>query len=186
MPPRRNGWQSMMCCRNSRQNASSPARGIGILSMLQSDSIGLRGLILLVRFIWEGRWMERVRDRIDVRPRADDHPMPQRVLGAPTMSAVVGAVANALSIDENSVRYGRGGAPRMIAAWIGFHEALLPVRDIAAGLRLRSSGYVSNLISRCDRELNQDPFLRGCVDRCLATIGREKKKRRPDPITTSS
>jgi putative transposase len=126
-------------------------------------------------------WMERVRDRVDLQPRADDHPMTQRVLGAPTMTAVVGAVANTFSMDGSCVRHGRGGAARMIAAWIGWHEALLTNRDIAAGLRLRSSGYVSRLIRRCDRELNQDPLLRVAVDRCLATLSRERKKERPDP-----
>jgi len=121
-------------------------------------------------------WMERVRDRVDLKPRADDHPKLQRVLGAPTMAAVVGAVANTFSIDENCVRHGRGGTPRMIAAWIGWHEALLTTRDIAAGLRLRSSGYVSRLVHRCDRELNHDPLLRANVDLCLATIGRQKEE----------
>jgi len=153
--------------------------GIGLQRTPWTDLVGQA-------YLGGEEWIEQVRERVEVKPRADDHPRPQRFLGAPTMSAVVAAVADAFSIDETSVRHGRGGTPRMIAAWIGFHEALLPVRDIAAGLRLRSSGYVSNLIRRCDRELNQDPLLRGCVDRCLATIGREKKKRRPDPVTTSS
>lgn len=119
-------------------------------------------------------FMERVRDQVDIKPRADDHPRQQRVVGGPTMAAVVGAVANEFSIDEDRVRNGRGGVARMIAAWIGWNEALLTNRDIAAGLRLRSSGYVSRLIRRCDRKLGQDPRLRRCVDRCLSTIGREK------------
>src|SRR5437016_8277307 len=107
----------------------------------------------------------RSRDQVDIKPRADDHPRQQRVVGGPTMAAVVGAVANEFSIDEDRVRNGRGGVARMIAAWIGWNEALLTNRDIAAGLRLRSSGYVSRLIRRCDRKLGQDPRLRRCFDR---------------------
>src|ERR1700694_5243331 len=105
-------------------------------------------------------WMERVRDRVDLRPRADDHPRQQRVVGGPTMAAVVGAVANEFSIDDDRVRNGRGGVARMIAAWIAWNAALRTSRDIAAGLRLRSSGSVSRLIRRCDRKLGQDPRLR--------------------------
>ncbi len=130
----------------------------------------------LVSQIYLGRdpWMEQVRERVDLRPRADDHPRVQRVVGGPTMATIVTAVASTLSYDENRVRYERGGTPRMIAAWIGCNEALLPNRDIAAGLRLRSSGYVSTLVERCDQQLRQNPRLRDCVDRCLATLRRYK------------
>jgi hypothetical protein len=97
----------------------------------------------------------------------------QRVVGAPSMTTVVIAVADALSYDENLVRNERSGTARMIAAWIGWNEALLTNRDIAAGLRLRSSGYVSTLVRRCDRELSRSPLLRGAVDLCLATLRRD-------------
>jgi hypothetical protein len=43
-------------------------------------------------------------------------------------------------------------------------------RSIAATLRLRSSGYVSDLIAACDRELVRDGLLRSMVDRCLALL----------------
>jgi hypothetical protein len=58
----------------------------------------------------------------------------------------------------------------MMAAWLGWHEALLTNRDIAAGLRLQSSGHVSDLIRRCERELDRNPILRDGLDRCLSTI----------------
>lgn len=118
-------------------------------------------------------WIDEVRSRIALKPRADDHPRPQRVVGPPTMADVVAAVANTLSIEEEHIRNRRGGRPRMIAAWIGWHEALLPNRDIAAGLRLRSSGHVSDLIRHCDREIASNPVIRACVDRCIATVRRE-------------
>lgn len=119
-------------------------------------------------------WLEQVRERVDLKPRADDHPRLQRLIGELTMAAVVAAVARTFSIDESRVRHGRGGIARMIAAWIGWNEGLLTHRDIAAGLRVRSSGHVSDLIRRCDRELGRDSVLQAGVDRCLATIRREK------------
>jgi hypothetical protein len=125
-------------------------------------------------YLGSDAWIERVRERVVIRPRADEHPRLQRVIGVPRMANVVATVARELSIDEERVRDGRGGVPRMLAAWIGCHEALLTNGEIAAGLRLRSSGYVSRLIQRCDRELARDASLRGCVDRCLSTIRRKQ------------
>jgi putative transposase len=119
-------------------------------------------------------WIKRVRKQVDLKPRVDDHPRPQRVVGGPSMAAVVAAVAVTLSIDEERIRHGRGGMPRMIAAWIGCHEALLTNRDVAAGLRLRSSGNVTDLIRTCDRELARNRILRARIDHCIATIRRGK------------
>ncbi len=130
----------------------------------------------LVGQIYLGRqgWMERVRERVDLRPRADEHPRLQRVVGAPTMTNVIRAVADTLSIDEARIRGGRGGTPRMVAAWIAWHEGLLTNAQIAAGLRVQCSGHVSRLVRRCDRELGQHPRLQECVDRCLSTMRRKK------------
>ena len=41
---------------------------------------------------------------------------------------------------------------------------------IAAALRLRSEGYVSNLIARCDRQFSADALLLGQLDAALATL----------------
>src|SRR5207253_11472732 len=54
-------------------------------------------------------WIERVRERVDIKPRSDDHPREQRVVGGPTMATVVGAVANEFSIEQDRLRNGRGG-----------------------------------------------------------------------------
>jgi len=37
---------------------------------------------------------------------------------------------------------------RRLVAWIGWHEGLITLRSIAASLRLRSEGHISNLIKR--------------------------------------
>ena len=121
-------------------------------------------------------WMERVRERVDLKPRCAEHPRPQRLVAQPSMTRVVRAVADALSIDEERIRDGRGGMPRMVAAWIAWHEGQLTTAEIAAGLRLECSGYVTRLVQRCDRELRDDSLLRECVDRCLSTIGRRKSQ----------
>ena len=121
-------------------------------------------------------WLDDVRARIALKPRADEHPRLQRTVGDATMADVITRVARAFSITENSVRNGRGGTPRMVAAWIAWHEGALVNRQIAAGLRLRSEGHISRLIEQCDRELDGNATLRSCVDRCLATGGREKQK----------
>ena len=117
-------------------------------------------------------WLKRIREQVDLKPRSDEHPRAQRVVGSPPMTTVVNVVAKTLGVDPDWIRLGRGGTPRMIAAWIGWHEALLTNREIAAGLRMQSSGHVSDLIRRCDRKLTSDDELQASVDRCVATIRR--------------
>lgn len=115
-------------------------------------------------------WIEKVREQVNLKPRCDEHPRAQRLADTAPMSAIVAGVAACLSIDEERVRYRRGGVPRMLAAWIGSNEALLTYREIAAGLRIRGLTQVTNLIRRCDRELADNPVLQGWVDRCVSTI----------------
>lgn len=121
-------------------------------------------------------WLKRIREQIDLKPRSSEHPRSQRVVGAPSMAAIVGAVAKTFVVDENSVRLGPERIARMVAAWIGWNEALLNNAEIAAGLRLRSSGHVSVLVRRCDQELHSNPLLRDAVERCLATLRVENRE----------
>ena len=120
------------------------------------------------------QWLEKVRTQIALKPRADEHPQQQRSPGNLAMADIVAAVASALSTDEARVRYGPDKFARMVAAWVGCYEALLPNRVIAAGLRLRSSSRVSALVRRCDRELVQNVDLQADVDRCIATLRRKQ------------
>jgi len=126
-------------------------------------------------YLGSDAWLDEVRARVALKPRADEHPRPQRAFGA-TMADVITRVANALSIDESCIRNGRGGVARMVAAWIAWHEAGLINRQIAAGLRLRSEGQISRLVRQCEGELDRNAALRSCVDRCSATGRREKQK----------
>jgi hypothetical protein len=44
-------------------------------------------------------------------------------------------------------------------AWLGWHEGLITLRTIAAGLRLRSEGHISNLIRRCEEAFGESSAL---------------------------
>jgi putative transposase len=121
-------------------------------------------------------WMERLRERVDLKPRASEHPRMQRLVTQPSMAHIIRTVADTLAIDETRIREGRGGIARMVVAWIAWYTGQLTAAEIAAGLRLECSGYVSRLVQRCDRELRDDLLLRDCADRCLSTIGRKKSQ----------
>jgi hypothetical protein len=57
-----------------------------------------------------------------------------------------------------------------MVAWIAWNEGLETLRTIAAALRLRSEGYVSNLIRRCERELSADERLLARFDAAVALL----------------
>jgi len=100
-----------------------------------------------------------MRKRVESKPRSDEHSKAQRLLPRKTLVEVVRAVARAFGVNPNAIRKGRGGAARMLAAWIGWQGAILELRPIAAALLLRSSGHVSNLVRKCERELARDTLL---------------------------
>lgn len=113
-------------------------------------------------------WVDRVRERIELKPRADEHPRAQRIVATPAMIDVVSAVASVMCVDRERVR--QDGLPRLIAAWIGRNEALLTNRQIAAGLRLRSEAYIPRLVRDCDAEIDAHPMVRECIDRSISTL----------------
>jgi putative transposase len=115
-------------------------------------------------------WTREMRHRVESKPRSTDIPLTQRAVGRPKMAAVVEAVARAAKVSSDDLRSRRGGALRRLAAWLGWHEGLLTLRSIAAALRLRSEGYISNLIRRCTRELGSSPELLAQLDVALATL----------------
>jgi putative transposase len=127
-------------------------------------------------YLGSDTWIEQVREQVDLKPRSDEHPRAQRLVDTAPMSAVVAGVAECLSIDEERVRSGRGGLPRLLAAWIACNETLLTNREIAAGLRLRSSSRISQLARRCEGELVANPELQRRVDQCISTIRRKNSQ----------
>jgi REP element-mobilizing transposase RayT len=121
-------------------------------------------------YLGSEQWTKRMRELVESRPRSTDHPKPQRAVGRPDLRTIVETVAVIGSTSQEAVRSVRGGPLRRLIAWIGWHEGLITLRSIAAALRLRSEGYVSNLIRRCDRELAGDSRLLANLDATLTIL----------------
>jgi REP element-mobilizing transposase RayT len=121
-------------------------------------------------FLGEEAWTRAMRKIVEIKPRSTDHPKAQRAVGRPKMHRIVEAVGNAAGATRSWIRQTRGNALRRLAAWIGWHEGLLTLRSIAAGVLLRSEGHVSDLIRRCDEEFGTNATLLGYLDTALATL----------------
>ena len=106
--------------------------------------------------------MSRSREVMNIRA--------QRLIPKRTMDRVIRAVATACDMEAATLRETRGGLARMLAAWIGWNEAVLRLREIAAALRLRSSGYVSALVRECDAQLARDKLLQSIAGRAIAIL----------------
>jgi len=116
-------------------------------------------------------WVASMRKLVESKLRSDDHPRAQREVGRPKMARIVDAVAGALGISARDIRESHGGTARMLAAWLGWYEGLHRLRSIAAALRLRSSGRVSDLVAEAEEALRGDHGLRRAVDVACATLG---------------
>jgi hypothetical protein len=57
-----------------------------------------------------------------------------------------------------------------LVAWLGWHEGLVTLRSIAASLRLRSEGHISNLIKRCEEAFSESATLLDHHDRALVAL----------------
>jgi putative transposase len=115
-------------------------------------------------------WAKQMRAVVESRPRSTDHPVEQRAIGRPKVQKVIAAVAEAAAQAKEIVRSRGGGPLRRLVAWIAWNEGLETLRTIAAALRLRSEGYVSNLIRRCEREFNTDRLLLAWFDDAIALL----------------
>jgi putative transposase len=115
-------------------------------------------------------WTRKMRKIVETKPRSTDHPRAQRAVGRPKMHRIVEAVGKAAGTSAASIRETRGSVLRRLSAWIGWHEGLITLQSIAAGLRLRSEGHISNLIRRCEREFGSSQTLLGYLDAALVTL----------------
>ncbi len=61
--------------------------------------------------------------------RHDDHPAVQRLAGAPAVHAIAKAVARVFEITPRELREMRGGAARMMTAWIAWYEGAHRLHD---------------------------------------------------------
>lgn len=116
------------------------------------------------------RWAKDIRRQLESTPRSTDHPISQRSIGRPRMHAIVTAVAKAAATTPDGIRSRRGDPLRALIAWIGWNEGLVTLRGIAASLRLRSEGHISNLIRRCEWMFRSDPVLVGHLDQALIAL----------------
>jgi putative transposase len=121
-------------------------------------------------FLGSAAWSRAMRKKVESKPRSTDHPKAHRAVGRPKMHTVIEAVGKTAGESAAAIRAMRGGNLRRLAAWIGWHEGLVTLRTIAASLRLRSEGHVSNLIRRCEREFSSDRKLLGMLDHSLAML----------------
>jgi REP element-mobilizing transposase RayT len=115
-------------------------------------------------------WAKDMRRQVESKPRSTDHPKAHRSIGRPRMHAVVAAVAQAAGTTAERIRSRRGDPLRALIAWIGWNEGLQTLRSIAASLRMRSEGHVSNLIRRCELMCRSDHTLLDRLDHALATL----------------
>ena len=120
-------------------------------------------------YLGTSQWIDGVREKIELKPRANEHAAALRAGLMFTMSDIVFAVARAFAVGEERVREGTG-LPRLIAAWIGWNIALLTNPQIAAGLRLRSASYVSHLVRDCDRQIDTNPAVQRWIERAESTL----------------
>ena len=132
-------------------------------------------------FLGGEEWVARMREKIEMKPRAVEHPAAQRNIGRPDMAAIVTAVANVTRVPEERIRNSHGGLLRSVAAWIGCYEGLHTNAEIAASLRLRSDSRAARLVKDCERELRDSEALRDCVDRCVATLSRKNSEQQMRP-----
>jgi len=139
-----------------------------------AEKIGSTGSIWdqLVGQVYLGseEWVDRMRALVESKPRSDEYSMAQRLIPRLKMAKVVKAVAEACHIDEKDLRHRHGGIARMIAAWVGWNEGLLRLREIAAALRLRSTGYISTLIRQAGDELARDELMRRLARQALTNL----------------
>ncbi|HEX9982785.1 MAG TPA: transposase [Thermoanaerobaculia bacterium] len=115
-------------------------------------------------------WTKKMRAVVESRPRSTDHPITQRAVGRPHIEAIVEAVAATAQLPLEAARTTRGSAVRRLIAWLGWHEGLVTLRSIAAALRLRSEGHVSNMIRRCEYEFGKSATLLSHLDAALVAL----------------
>lgn len=121
-------------------------------------------------FLGTDLWIREVRKIVESKPRSSDHPARQRAVGRPPMPRVIETVARLAKVSPSVIRHGRGGPLRMLCAWLGRYEGWHRLSLIAASLRLRSSGHISNLIEACERELGSDASLKKILDLALPAL----------------
>lgn len=120
-------------------------------------------------------WIDTIQKIVDQNERSEAHPREQVHPGRPTVGDVMESVARTFDTMPEAIRGSRGTLERRLFAWLAFEEGLVPLRTIAQELGVKSAGGISRLVSRCRREMADDPEIRTLIDACRGTM------RRPPP-----
>ncbi|MEO8035218.1 MAG: hypothetical protein ABI837_12355 [Acidobacteriota bacterium] len=115
-------------------------------------------------------WLQKMRKIVESKPRSSDHPREQRIVGRPHMPRVIETVAKMAKASPAVIRNGHGRSLRMLAARLGWYEEWHRLSMIAASLRVRSSGRISDLIESCERRLRSDTRLNEILDLALPLL----------------
>jgi hypothetical protein len=115
-------------------------------------------------------WVKKMRAIVESQPRSTDHPRFERAVGRPAMPRIIAAVAETAHVSPSTLRATRGGYLRALAAWLGWNEGLLTLRSIAASLRVRSEGHISNIIRRCEAAFAENAELLATMDRAMVSL----------------
>ena len=86
------------------------------------------------------------------------------------MCEIVTTVSRLTKLPLETVRSRQSGSIRLLVAWLGWNEGLLTLGAIAAALRLRSEGYVSRLIRRCEENFAKNRDLLRTLDEAVAVL----------------
>jgi putative transposase len=121
-------------------------------------------------FLGTDLWIRKMRTIVESKPRSSDHPRCQRAVGRPVMPRVIETVARIAGVSPGDIRHGRGGPLRMLCAWLGWYEGWHRLSLIAASLRLRSAGRISDLVEACERRLRSDRRLNEILDFALPAL----------------
>lgn len=116
-------------------------------------------------------WVTSMRRLVESKLWTDEHPREQREVGRPKMATIIDAVAAAVGTSARDLRNSHGGFARMLAAWLGWYQGLHRLRSIAASLRLKSTGRVSDLLAEAHLALGGDPELRRTFEAACARLG---------------
>jgi REP element-mobilizing transposase RayT len=117
-------------------------------------------------YLGSEEWLNQVRKHIESRAIDAEHPRRQRLLRAIDFFDVIAAVSGEFRVPPDQIRSRYGGDARLLSAWIGSRECCLPLKTIAAGLRIRNGSSVSLMAKECDAKLCANAEFRASLQRC--------------------
>jgi REP-associated tyrosine transposase len=129
-------------------------------------------------FLGSPDWLAQIGDRIASRPRSEDHPRAQLLLGRPALNDAVLAICRTFDITPEQLCVSRGttATARMLVAVVAFDDCLARQSDIAAVLGLGARSSVASLVRRGREALERSDELRQLLHSCRASM-----PRRPPP-----